>query len=201
MFRYGVLPAMSRAYFSVIALTLCPSVAFAQSCANYPYSNGINIEEKGGAVRVLSTVTAPIQGSDEAAAKTAKTKAEAEATAALKKFLSTDIKDSGAVLRALESTPSMFGDHYQERVNAADAVNRIAPQAKTLTSDVALFRLCTIKGAEYRVTVMVRPEAMRKLVGGGPGGSAEQPAAQQQTAPSAPNADSNKVEAAKAPAK
>jgi len=157
---------MPRARLCALALALLPSTAVAQSCINYPYSNGINIEERNGAVRILSTITTPIQGADDAASKAARAKAEVDAIAALKNFLTSEVTDPKAILKAVESAPSMVGDHYQERVNASDTVNRIAPQAKGLVPDITLFRLCTIKGAEYRVTVAVRPEAMKKAVKG-----------------------------------
>ena len=155
---------MLRIVAVVAPLVLLPSIASAQSCNDYPYTDGINIEEVKGFVRILSTSTVPVNGSDASALKAARTLAESQAQAGLHQFLKEDIRRKQSILQAIETTRSMGGDAYKSRVTAAETVISISGNARSLVRDTALFKLCGGKGPEFKATVVVKPEAMKRAI-------------------------------------
>ena len=172
----------------VVSLFASRSV-LAQSCDGYPFTDGINIEESKGSIRIVSTSSAPLSSSDPAAVRTARSGTQASAQAALEQFLTKDIKDPALVLRAVETSPSMRGDAYARRVTAAETATLLAPSASSLTSEIAVLKLCSTKGEVLRLSVVVKPEAMKRAIAAAkgtpvqsPGSSASQQSAQQQAA-------------------
>lgn len=156
---------MIRFLVPPILAFLVPGVCFAQSCDGYPYSPGINLEEWKGSLRLLSTASAPLAAAEQQAVKEARGKAESAARAALTEFLSAGIRKNSELLYAVESTPSMKGEAEFERRDVAVALaSSIANTANQLVAEIAFFRTCTVPGQEVRATVVVRPEAAKRLL-------------------------------------
>lgn len=150
----------------IVALAAISAPSFAQSCEGYPYSGGINIEEQKGTARILSTSSVPLGGEGAGALKEARVKAQAQAEAGLRDFLKSDISKNAKVLQAIENTPTMGGDQYDRRNLALESALSISGSAKSLMEEIALFRMCTVKGTELRATVTIKPEAMKRAAGG-----------------------------------
>jgi len=161
----------------IAALVSAPTISVAQSCEGYPYSSGINIEEQKGTARILSTSSVALEGEGAAALKVARDKAQAQAEAGLKDFLKSDVSSNAKVLQAIENTPSMGGDQYERRNTALESALSVSGSAKSLMGEIALFRICTVKGSELRATVVIKPEAMKRAAAaaGRPAAAAVQP--------------------------
>ena len=147
----------------VVSLLPCRAV-LAQSCDGYPFTDGINVEESKGSIRIVSTSSSPLSSSDPATIRAARLGTQGTAQAALEQFLTKDINDPKLVLRAVETAPSMRGDAYSRRVTAAETVTLLAPSASSLTSEIAVLKLCSKKGEVFRLSVVVKPEAMKRAI-------------------------------------
>src|SRR2546427_8358255 len=86
------------------------SHAHAENCANYPYTDGINIEDVQGGVKILATASATVSFDDVDAIKDARDEALLEAKAQISHWLSEGIKSDAAISKAVSDTKSMQGE-------------------------------------------------------------------------------------------
>ena len=144
--------------FLTLALT---EASFAASCDDYPYSDGMNVEQVQDGDKIISTATAAVSFDDVDAIKDARDEATLEAKAAIAKFLNEDIHTDEAINRAVSETKSMQGDRKEtQRKQAVERLKKLRNSAQALLRGVVVLGDCYTKGKEYRVSVGVKPETI-----------------------------------------
>ena len=170
---------MKKSLITLAVLAL-PMIAHGAGCEDYPYSDGINIEDVAGGTKILATAGASVSFDDPDSVRDAKDEATLLAKAAISKFLTETISSDEIVNKAVNETKSMTG------AGKAAARKEVIERVKTLrNSSSALLRGavplgdCYTKGSEVRVSVGLKPETINaagNLAGGIADSVASQPA-------------------------
>ena len=150
-----------------LALTLAcvligiSSAANAESCEEYPFSQGINIEDVDGGTRIVATAAVSVSFDDIDAIKDARDEATLEAKSLIAQFMSEGVRSEQEITKAVEETKSMQGD------NKINTRNELVTRVKTLTGrSQALLRgvvplgECYTKGKEFRASVGIKPKTI-----------------------------------------
>ena len=149
---------------SAIALTYCfifPILSMAHSCSDYPYTDGINIENVKGGVKILSTSSATVTFDDVDSVRDARDEAILEAKAAISKFLNEGIKSDEIISKAVNETKTMSGDQKQSvRNETISRVKKLSTSSQSLLRGVVLLGECYTKAREVRVSVGIKPETI-----------------------------------------
>jgi hypothetical protein len=147
---------------SLFALILAvPAASFAQGCADYPYTDGISIEEVSGGTKILSTATATVSFDDVDSVKDARDEATLEAKAAISKFMNETIKSDEAITKAVSETKSMQGSQKDvSRREVIERVKKLQNSSQALLRGVVVLGDCYSKGREVRVSVGLKPETI-----------------------------------------
>lgn len=147
-----------------------PSVTFGAGCNDYPYTDGINIEDVAGGTKILATATASVSFDDVDAVMDARDEATLLAKAAISKFMTEGITSDEAVNKAVNETKSMSGQGKEaQRTEVIDRVKSIRSSSKALLRGVVPLADCYTKGQWVRVSVGIKPETINSagnLAGG-----------------------------------
>jgi hypothetical protein len=144
------------------AILALPVIAYGAGCEDYPYSDGINIEDVAGGTKILATATASVSFDDPDSIRDAKDEAVLLAKAQISKFLSETISSDEAVLKAVNETKSMTGDGKDNaRKEVIDRVKLLRNTSKALLRGVVQLGDCYTKGQEVRVSVGLKPETIK----------------------------------------
>lgn len=146
----------------LISMFMTFSVSAQLSCADYPYSDGINVEEVDGGTKILATASASVSFDDIDSIKDAREEAEMEAKAAISKFLTEDINTESNITRVVNESKSTSGEQSERsRQELVERVKRLSSSSQTLLRGVLVLGDCYTKGREVRVSVGMKPETIR----------------------------------------
>ena len=147
-----------------------PSTSFAASCDDYPFTDGINIEDVAGGTKILATATASVSFDDVDSVMDAKDEATLLAKAAIAKFMTEGITSDETLNKAVNETKSMSGQGKDaQRTEVIDRVKAIRSSSKALLRGVVPLAECYTKGQWVRVSVGIKPETINSagnLAGG-----------------------------------
>ena len=151
---------MQKSLLSIAILAL-PMIAFGAGCEDYPYSDGINIEDVAGGTKILATATTSVSFDDPDSIRDAKDEAKLLAKAEISKFLSETIGSDEAVAKAVNETKSMTGSGKDNvRKEVIDRVKVLRNSSQALLRGVVQLGDCYTKGQEVRVSVGLKPETI-----------------------------------------
>lgn len=149
----------------VIALafigTSC-SVMAQQSCGDYPYTDGINIEDVQGGTKILATGSASVSFDDIDSIKDARDEAEMEAKALISKFMTEGIKSDSIINKVVNESKTTSGEQSERiRKELITRVKSLASSSQALLRGVVTLGDCYTKAREVRVSVGMKPETIR----------------------------------------
>ncbi|MFZ1536484.1 MAG: hypothetical protein WAT23_03760 [Chromatiaceae bacterium] len=152
---------MKKSFLSLAILAL-PMLAYGAGCDDYPYSDGMSIEDVAGGTKILATATVSVSFDDPDSIRDAKDEAKLLAKAEISKFLSESISSDEAVAKAVNETKSMTGagkDNVRKEV--IDRVKVLRNSSQSLLRGVVQLGDCYTKGQEVRVSVGLKPETIQ----------------------------------------
>lgn len=151
---------MKKTLLSIAFLAL-PVIAFGAGCEDYPYSDGMSIEDVAGGTKILATASASVSFDDPDSIRDAKDEAKLLAKAEISRFLSETIKSDDSITKAVNETKSMAGAGKEiVRKEVADKVIVLRNSSQALLRGVVQLGDCYTKGREVRVSVGLKPETI-----------------------------------------
>lgn len=133
-----------------------------QSCANYPYDEGIDIQDAQGGIRILATGQVSVGMDDIDSIKDAREEATIEAKAIIAKFLSEEIRSDSQIDKLVNESRQADGKSVQvNRIEMITRVKSLRNSAQALLRGVIPLGSCYTKAREVRVTVGLKPETIR----------------------------------------
>jgi len=143
----------------VIAMT--PTLGYAGSCADYPLTEGINVEDVNGGTKIVATSAAPVSIDDIDSVRDAKDEATMLAKAQIAKFLNEDIQSDEYVNKVVnESKTTTNAGKTATREEMITRIKSLRNSARALLRGVVILGDCYTKGTEVRVTVGIKPETI-----------------------------------------
>jgi len=177
-------------FTSIIAITLLatPSIAHAASCEDYPFTQGINVEDVNGGTRIIATAEVTVSFDDIDSIKDARDEATLEAKSLISGFMSEGIRSDQTINKAVQETKSMQGEAKTAvRNEVIERVKRLGSSTQALLRGVVPLGECYTKGKVFRASVGIKPETIaqaEKLSGGMSKSHAKQPHAGSPVPPS-----------------
>ena len=113
---------MNRVFFPLICLAI-PSITLSAGCDDYPYADGINIEDVLGGTKILATATASVAFDDVDSVMDAKDEATLLAKASIAKFMTEGITSDEILNKAVNETKSMSGQGKEAQ--RAEVIERV----------------------------------------------------------------------------
>jgi hypothetical protein len=133
----------------------------AQSCEQYPYSDGMSIENVNGGVKIIATGSASVSSNDRDSVRDAKEEATLEAKAIISKFFNEDMKSDSSIKKVVNETKSMQGDQKSNTRNETiERIKSLQNSSQSLLKGVVMLGDCYTKGDEVRVSVGLKPESI-----------------------------------------
>jgi hypothetical protein len=148
---------------ALLGLTTVSMSAMGASCEEYPYTDGMNVENVQGGTKILSTSSAAVSFDDITAIKSARDEATMEAKAAISKFLTEGIKSEESIAKAISETVSLKGQSKEaERKQVTESLKKMQNSSQALLRGVVPLGDCYTKGREVRVSVGVKPDTINQ---------------------------------------
>ncbi len=133
-----------------------------QSCAEYPYTDGINAEDVQGGVKILATASAAVSFDDIDSIKDAKEEAEMEAKALISNFMTEGIKSDATINKVVNESKTTSGEQSERiRKELVIRVKSLASSSQALLRGVMPLGDCYTKGIEIRVSIGIKPETIK----------------------------------------
>ncbi len=146
-----------------LGLVSVASVATAASCEEYPYTDGINVENVQGGVKIISTASTAVSFDDVSAIKSARDEAMMEAKSYISKFLNEGIKSDETISKAINETVTMKGQSKEaERKEVKEILKKMQNSSQALLRGVVPLGDCYTKARELRVSVGVKPDTINQ---------------------------------------
>lgn len=133
-----------------------------QGCAEYPYTDGINVEDVQGGTKILATGSASVSFDDIDSIKDAREEAEMEAKALISKFMTEGIKSDATINKVVNESKTTSGEQSERiRKELVTRVKNLASSSQALLRGVVPLGDCYTKGREVRVSVGMKPETIK----------------------------------------
>ncbi len=146
-----------------LGLVSVSSLAFSASCDEYPYTDGINVENVQGGVKIISTASTSVSFDDVSAIKSARDEAMMEAKSYISKFLNEGIKSDETISKAINETVTMKGQSKEaERKEVKEILKKMQNSSQALLRGVVPLGDCYTKARELRVSVGVKPDTINQ---------------------------------------
>lgn len=150
----------------MFAMFSCFPIYAQQSCANYPYDEGIDIQDVQGGIRILATGQVSVGMDDIDSIKDAREEATIEAKAIIAKFLTEEIRSDLQIDKLINESKQADGKSVQvNRIELTTRVKSLRNSAQALLRGVVPLGSCYTKAREVRVTVGLKPETIRAAEG------------------------------------
>ncbi len=162
-------------------------------CNEYPYSDGINVEDVAGGTKILATSSVSVTLDDMDSVQDARDEATMEAKSLISKFMSEDINSDEVVNRVVnESKISSAEGKSATREELVVRVKTLRNSSRALLRGAVTLGDCYTPGREMRVSVGIKPETIRSAerLSGSISGSLDN----EQTAPNAEHEGLQKVD-------
>jgi hypothetical protein len=144
-----------------VALLATCSLANAEGCQDYPFTQGINVEDVNGGTKIIATADVSVSFDDIDAIKDSRDEATIEAKSLISAFMSEGIHSDQVINKAVQETKSMQGDtKVAVRKEVVDRVKRLASSTQALLRGVVPLGECYTKGKEFRVSVGLKPDTI-----------------------------------------
>jgi hypothetical protein len=143
------------------ALLATCSLANAAGCEDYPFTQGINVEDVSGGTKIISTAAVSVSFDDVDSIKDARDEATMEAKSLISAFMSEGIRSDQVINKAVQETKSMQGNTKTAiRNELINRVKKLSSHTQALLRGVVPLAECYTKGKEFRVSVGLKPETI-----------------------------------------
>ena len=146
----------------MITILSVSKLAFAGSCAEYPYTVGGApefIDEQH--YKFLFTSSVAVNFDDITAINEAREEATMEAKAGIAKLMSETIKSDAAINKIIGDQVTLQGEQKTaQRKEAKESLKKLVNNTQALLRGVIPLGDCYTKGEEMRVTVGIKPESI-----------------------------------------
>lgn len=143
-------------------LSICTTAYSQQSCANYPFNEGIEVQDVKGGTKILATAQVSVSMDDIDSIKDAREEATIEAKAMIAKFLTEDIKSESKIDKVVKESKQSDGQTVKvDRNELITRVKSLSNSAQALLRGVVPLGSCYTKAREFRVTVGLKPETIK----------------------------------------
>lgn len=137
------------------------AVANAEGCADYPYTQGISIEDVANGIKILATASVGVSFDDVDAINDARDEATLRAKTMITAFFQERVSNDDTINHAVDETKSMQGSTKQATRNeTVKRVKTLAGHTSGLLRGVVPLGDCYTAGREFRVSVGVKPETI-----------------------------------------
>jgi hypothetical protein len=168
-----------RLLIAIPTLLLLATPVMAAGCDDYPFTQGINVEDVNGGIRIISTAEVSVSFDDIDSIKDARDEATLEAKSLISGFMSEGIRSDQTINKAVQETKSMQGEAKTAvRNEVIERVKRLGSSTQSLLHGAVPLGECYTKGKVFRVSVGIKPETIaqaEKLSGGMSKSHANQP--------------------------
>jgi hypothetical protein len=131
-------------------------------CNDYPYSDGINVEDVAGGTKILATSSVSVTLDDVDSVQDARDEATMEAKSLISKFMSEDINSDEVVNRVVrESKVSTAEGKSATREELVVRIKTLRNSSSALLRGAVTLGDCYTPGRELRVSVGIKPETIR----------------------------------------
>lgn len=131
-------------------------------CNEYPYSDGINVEDVAGGTKILATSSVSVTLDDMDSVQDARDEATMEAKSLISKFMSEDINSDEVVNRVVnESKVSTAEGKSATREELVVRIKTLRNSSRALLRGAVTLGDCYTPGREMRVSVGIKPETIR----------------------------------------
>jgi hypothetical protein len=164
----GALPMKLRTQqLATVAMFLFVSpAAYAASCEDYPFTQGISVENIDGGIRVIATAAVSVSFDDVDSIKDARDEATLEAKGLISDFLAEGIAKVQVVKKVVDESKSMQGDSKAAvRNETIQRLKVLAGSSAALLRGVVPLGECYTKGKEFRSSVGIKPETISSAEG------------------------------------
>lgn len=153
----------TRLVHTVLALAAgAAGSAHGASCDDYPYTDGINIEDVAGGTKILATSSVSVTFDDVDSVQDARDEASMEAKSLISKFMSEDIMSDEMVNRVVaESKVATAEGKTATREELVIRVKTLRNSSQALLRGVVMLGDCYTPERELRVSVGIKPDTIR----------------------------------------
>jgi hypothetical protein len=146
---------------AIVTLILPP--CYADTCADYPYTDGIDISENTDGVKIIATASTSVSFDDIDSIRDSHDEASLLAKAKISKFLSEDIYSDEDIKKAInESKMTGPGGVLISRNEVIKKVRHLRNSSNALLKGVMVLGDCYTPSVETRVTVGIKPDTIRQ---------------------------------------
>lgn len=147
----------------LIVSALCaPALSYGGGCNDYPYTDGINVEDVAGGTKILATSSVSVTLDDVDAVQDARDEATMEAKSLISKFMSEDINSDEIVNRVVtESKVASSEGKSTTREELVVRIKTLRSSSEALLRGAVTLGDCYTPGRELRVSVGIKPETIR----------------------------------------
>jgi hypothetical protein len=148
--------------YVAIALSITyPLGARAAGCDDYPFTNGMNVEDVKGGTKIIATASVGVSFKDTDSVNDSRDEATVAAKAMIAKFFQESVTSDEVINRAVKETKSMQGDSKQVvRDEVIQRVKTLRNKSAALLRGVVPLGDCYTEGKEMRVSVGLKPETI-----------------------------------------
>ena len=154
---------MKQLIFQIFFLLSLSTTAYCQqSCTNYPFNEGIEVQDVKGGTKILATAQVSVSMDDIDSIKDAREEATIEAKAMIAKFLTEDIKSESKIEKIVKESKQSDGQTVKvDRNELITRVKSLRNSAQAILRGVVPLGSCYTKAREFRVTVGLKPETIK----------------------------------------
>jgi hypothetical protein len=143
------------------SIAMSPTLAYSASCADYPLSEGMSIEDVNGGTKFMSTSFASVDFDDIDSVRDARDEATMLAKAEIVKFINQGMQSDETIDRVVGSSTTT--NNAGKTVTKEEMVKRLKSlrnSASGLLRGVVVLGDCYTKGEQVGVTVGIKPETI-----------------------------------------
>ena len=143
-------------------LALYPSnSSLAAGCDDYPFTQGISVEDVNGGTKIIATASVGVSFDDVDSMNDARDEATISAKALIAKFFQEAVSSDETINRAVNETKSMQGSSKSaSRNETINRVKQLRNSSAALLRGVVPLGDCYTAGKEMRVSVGLKPETI-----------------------------------------
>ena len=151
----------------IYCLFFIPSYLIADTCDDFPYHEGTNIESYEAGLKIVSTASSSVSFDDMDSLLDAKKEATLTAKSEISKFFGEEIYSDEQVNKTIEESKSMNSSGKSiDRTELVKRIKTLRNSSTSLLRGVQVLGDCYTPGIEVRVSVGLKPETINAATAG-----------------------------------
>ena len=144
--------------FLVATNLYLPLYSHSQTCENYQYKNGIELNDTPEGLKITSTASAPITSDDMDIIIEARKEAELEAKASISKFMIEDIKSENTLNKIIDTVRVIsFNNKESTFKEIIQQLTKISSNSKSILRGIYNVSDCYSRKKQVKVTLGINP--------------------------------------------